>query len=303
MLAFRIESVLWCCFTVVVSGNTIAPLPSGGSIGVGLAVDAIGRPIPGGPTSGFFPKTMRIENNAIVAASEYTAMAVSASAVRTTAVISGNSFGGGQKAVQNLDRNTDWAESNATAAGCTEKWLFYCTQTLGGLSGQLTASGFSRLAVRANNFAVAAVSPIMAIESVSQDLRVTSNDLGSSRRGGAFAGAFEDEVDTGCFVPKLTKIASTAKVAVQSSGDGCASPVAIPVGGGGQAGAVEITAWSTGAATVLSKVVVIGNVVHQLLPPSGSTGAIHVVGVVGGQVKLSTADGKPLSFTAMPLLG
>ena len=38
MLAFRTESVLWCCFTVVVSGNTIAPLPSGGSIGVGLAV-------------------------------------------------------------------------------------------------------------------------------------------------------------------------------------------------------------------------------------------------------------------------
>ena len=90
---------------------------------------------------------------------------------------------------------------------------------------------------------------------------------------------------------------------MQSSGDGCASPVAIPVGGGGQAGAVEITAWGTGVATVLSKVVVIGNVVHQLLPPSGSTGAIHVVAVVGGQVKLSTADGKPLSFTAMPLLG
>ena len=110
---------------------------------------------------------------------------------------------------------------------------------LGGLSGQLTASGFARLAVRANTFAAAAVSPIVAIESISQAVRVTTNDLGSSRLAGGVVGeasANEGDSKNGCFVPKLTKIASTARVAVQSSGDGCVSPVTIPVGGGGEGG-------------------------------------------------------------------
>ena len=82
---------------------------------VGLAVDAVGRPVPGGPASGFFPLTLQVQHNVILAPSEYAAVTISGSPVRTEAVVSHNTFGGGQRAAAAAEGGT-----------CDAPWLFYC---------------------------------------------------------------------------------------------------------------------------------------------------------------------------------
>ena len=265
---------------VIVSGNTIAPLPTGGSIGVGLALDAIGRPVPGGPTSDFFPATIRIENNAIVAPSEYQGVSISGSAVRTTAIVSGNSFGGGQKAPSAIDGG----------GNCDKPWLFYClagqNRSIGdgaqGLAGQLTASSFAALTVRGNTMAETIGASHMAFDQITGKLHVTGNAVPVATAPG------------GCFIPVLTNV-SMANVVVESRGHGCASPVIIPVGTGG----LEVTVWAEGG--VFAKAVIVGTTLHEASQPAGAT--IVTAGAEGSSsyATLSTMNGKALSFSAVPL--
>ena len=271
---------------VIVSGNTIAPLPSGGAIGIGLALDAIGRPIPGGPTSPFFPRTLRVENNAIVASSEYQGISIAGSSVRTTAIVSGNSFGGGQK--RPTDRH--YALLVAARGVCHSLlWAFDCVGAQrgadgaegvvsAGLAGQLTASSFAALTVHGNTMPPTNGAAQMSFANISGSLRVTGNVV----EPGAAAGA--------CFVPLLANV-SVPDMVVESSGSECPSPVTIPVGGRGP---TEVTVWSEGGA--FGKVVIVGQTVHGAQQLVGLSIAVNA----SGFATLSTSDGKALSFSALP---
>ena len=255
---------------VVVSGNTIAPLPSGGSIGVGLAVDAVGQPIPGGPSSGFFPQTLHVQHNVILARSEYAAVKISGSRVRTAAVVSDNTFGGGQKGAAATDNDTCLQPS----------WLFYCQGRE--LVGQLVASSLRHLVVSGNTLGVAAA-PSMSFATIGT-LSAVDNVMGG-----------------GCSVPLVSNVSS---LAVQSSGEGCATPLTIPVprvsSGGRNQQAVELTVWGDDGA--FARAVLVGSVVHHMIPPQG----VSVVVASGGG--LATLDvtgqfpaGESLSFSAVPM--
>ena len=257
---------------VVVSGNTIAPLPSGGGIGVGLAVDAVGQPIPGGPASGFFPKTLHVQHNVILAPSEYAALTVSGSRVRTDAVVSHNTFGGGQKAATDNDT-------------CLKPWLFYCQGRE--RVGQLVASSLRQLVVSGNTLGAAAA-PTMIFDAI-DTLRVVDNTLG----GG------------GCSVPLVSNVTD---LAVQSSGEGCPTPLTIPVprvsSGGGSQRAMELTVWGDGG--VFARAVLAAGSrdvkLHHVVPPQGvsvavaSGGGLATLDVTG-----QFAAGGSLSFSAVPM--
>ena len=119
-------------------------------------------------------------------------------------------------------------------------------------------------------------------------LRVLGNNLG----GGG-----------GCFVPLVSNVST---LAVQSSGVGCPTPLTIPVpwvsaSGGGSQEAVELTAWGDGG--MFAKAVLVGSVVHHVIPAQGVRIA---VASEGGSATLDTTaqfpQGSSLSFTAVPMM-